>query len=781
MTQHPGSVWRNTLKSIAAAAIVVCASGQIHAQSTPSLRPGEPVTLNFTNADIEAVSRAMAAITNRNVVVDPRVKGQITLLTDKAVSPATAYQQYLAALRMQGFTVVESAGLFKVIPEADAKLQTNDVAVGHSGRSGGGIVTQIFKLNYENANNLVPVLRPLISPNNTINVNPGNNSLVITDYADNLQRISRIIASTDVSNATDVEVIPLRHAVAADMVALVNRLLDGGPATAGLSQTGGAAAPAGQMDNSFRTSILAEPRSNAVLIRAANPAKLAQIRSLIARLDQPAMIGGGDEGNIHVVYLKNADAVSLAATLRAAISAQATAAGALGNQPGMTSTAAGGTGSATQQPVVSRGTDGSATVGLGGGNAGPSSRFGTAQQPSTGGLIQADPTTNSLIITAPAPMYRQLRAVIDKLDGRRAQVLIEALIVEVSADKAAQLGVQWSSIIRNNGRVLGVLGNGTSVSGIPNIFGVAGAVSDLVNTGTVSKDNGAAISGMKGMNLGFTQTVNGNTSLGALVNLMQGDGDTNILSTPNLMTLDNEEASIMVGENVPFPTGSYTNTGGNNGSINPFTTYERKDVGTLLKIRPQINENGTIKMAVYQESSAVKGSSSATAANSGPTTTKRSIESNVLVEDGAIVVLGGLIADEYAQNQERVPLLGDIPLIGNLFRNTARTRKKTNLMVFLRPTVLRDATATTQLSQDRYEAIRGVQQNAQPDPNLLMRNVNAAPVLPGFGSPSTVLQPNVVIVPGAKPELVDFTRPNHPTVDGKPVSVPPATPGPGTL
>ena len=252
-------------------------------------------------------------------------------------------------------------------------------------------------------------------------------------------------------------------------------------------------------------------------------------------------------------------------------------------------------------------------------------------------------------------MYRQLRAVIDKLDGRRAQVLIEALIVEVSADKAAQLGVQWSSIIRNNGRVLGVLGNGSSVSGIPNIFGVAGAVSDLVNTGTVSKDNGAAIAGMKGMNLGFTQTVNGNTSLGALVNLMQGDGDTNILSTPNLMTLDNEEASIMVGENVPFPTGSYTNTGGNNGSINPFTTYERKDVGTLLKIRPQINENGTIKMAVYQESSAVKGSSSATAANSGPTTTKRSIESNVLVEDGAIVVLGGLIADEYAQNQERVP------------------------------------------------------------------------------------------------------------------------------
>ncbi|MDR0213502.1 MAG: type II secretion system secretin GspD [Comamonas sp.] len=778
MTQHPGSAWRNTLKSIAAAAIVVCTSGQIHAQSTPSLRPGEPVTLNFTNADIEAVSRAMAAITNRNVVVDPRVKGQITLLTDKAVSPATAYQQYLAALRMQGFTVVESAGLFKVIPEADAKLQTHEVAVGRGNQGGGGIVTQIFKLNYENANNLVPVLRPLISPNNTINVNPGNNSLVITDYADNLQRISRIIASSDVSNATDVEVIPLRHAVAADMVALVNRLLDGGSASSGLSQTGGAAAPAGQMDNSFRSSILAEPRSNAVLVRAANPAKLAQIRSLIARLDQPAMMGGGDEGNIHVVYLKNADAVSLATTLRAAISAQTTAAGAMGNQAGMTSTATGSTGSATQQPVVSRGTDGSATVGLGGGNTGPSSRFGTAQQPSTGGLIQADPTTNSLIITAPGPMYRQLRAVIDKLDGRRAQVLIEALIVEVSADKAAQLGVQWSSIIRNNGRVLGVLGSGTSVSGIPNIFSISGAVGNLVNGTPLSGDNASAIAGMKGMNLGFTQSVGGNTSLGALVNLMQGDADTNILSTPNLMTLDNEEASIMVGENVPFPA----TTSVASAVSNPFTTYERKDVGTLLRIRPQINENGTIKMAVYQETSNVKANTAANpATNGGATTTKRSIESNVLVEDGAILVLGGLIAEEYQQNQERVPLLGDIPVVGNLFRNTARTRKKTNLMVFLRPTVLRDATATSQLSQDRYEAIRGVQQNAQPDPNLLMRNVNAAPVLPGFGSPSTTVQPNVVIVPGAKPELVDFTRPDHPTVDGKPVSVPPATPGPGTL
>lgn len=791
MNPHSTSAWRHALHSIAAAALVACVTAPVHAQTqaapanaTPSLRPGEPVTLNFTNADIEAVARAIAAITNRNVVVDPRVKGQITLLTDKAVQPTTAYQQFLAALRMQGFTVVETAGLYKVIPEADAKLQANEVAISQGGRGshagGGQIVTQIFKLNYENANNLVPVLRPLISPNNTINVNPGNNSLVITDYADNIQRISRIVASMDVSNATDVEVIPLRHAVAADMVALVNRLLEGGAATAG-AVPAAAGTATGQTDNSFRTSILAEPRSNSILIRAANPARLAQIRSLVARLDQPAMADGSNDaaGNIHVVYLKNADAVALAATLRAAISAQTTAASALSGQPGAAAAAAAGTATngASQQPVISRGTDGSATVGLGGGTNGPSSRFGTAQQPSTGGMIQADPTSNSLIITAPAPLYRQLRAVIDKLDGRRAQVLIEALIVEVSADKAAQFGVQWSSIIRNNGRIVGVLGNGTSVSGIPNIFGVSGAVSGLINNGSTSDSGAAALAGMKGMNLGFTQTVNGNTSLGALVNLMQGDADTNILSTPNLMTLDNEEASIMVGENVPFPTGSYTNTG-TSGTVNPFTTYERKDVGTLLRIRPQINENGTIKMAVYQENSAVKPGTAVSA--SGATTTKRSIESNVLVEDGGIVVLGGLIADEYQQSQERVPLLGDIPLVGNLFRNTARSRKKTNLMVFLRPMVLRDANASSQLSQDRYEAIRGAQQTVQPDANLLMRNVSGAAVLPAAGAAAPVAQPNLAIVPGAKPELVDFTRPGRPTVDGKPVpAVPavPATPG----
>lgn len=770
--QHTTPFWRNTLHTLAVSAMLACTAGTAQAQqtnapagATPSLRPGEPVTLNFSGADIEAVSRAIGAITNRNVVVDPRVKGQITLLTDRPVPPATAYQQFLAALRLQGFTIVESAGLYKVIPEADAKLQASEVAVGASRSSAGSqIVTQIFKLNYENAANLVPVLRPLISPNNTINVNPGNNSLVITDYADNLQRISRIVATMDVSNATDVEIIPLRHAVATDMVALVSRLIEGGTASpGGLTVTAGGANIPGQSDNAFKTSLMAEPRSNSIVLRAANPARLAQVRSLIARLDQPAMNGGGDQGNIHVVYLKNADAVALAATLRAAIGAQATAAGTASGQPGAGGTTPQGGGMSsvpTSQPVVSRDSSGTASMGMGtssGLGSGGGGALGVAQQPSTGGMIQADPSTNSLIITAPPPVYRQLRAVIDKLDGRRAQVLIESLIVEIKDNRLAQFGIQWQAMLSNNGRVIGTLGTNSNVAGA-NILNLLGLVKDGGLDG--SAITGDTLTSLRGTNLGFTQRVNGKDTLGFLANFLQNSGDANILSTPNLMTLDNEEARIIVGQNVPMVTGSYASNS-TGGTVNPFTTVERKDVGLMLRVRPQINENGTVKLAVFQEVSSVDESTRKD--TNGLTTNKRSIESNVLVEDGNIVVLGGLIDDNYSQAEDRVPLLGDIPVVGNLFRNTNRKRNKTNLMVFLRPVVMRDATATNQVSSERYEAIRAQQQSLQPEPSALLRSVNAAPVLPTLTpqpDPGSFTNPAAIVnVPGAKPELIDFTQP----------------------
>lgn len=748
---------RVALHSLAAAALLAC--GGVSAQT--AARSNEPVTLNFNGAEIEAVARSMATITGRNVVVDPRVKGTMTLISEKPLSPSQAFQQFLAALRLQGFTVVEAAGLYKVIPEADAKLQTGSVAVSQGGRgsapAGGQIVTQIFKLNFENAANLVPVLRPLISPNNTINVNPGNNSLVITDYADNVQRLSRIVAAMDVSNATDVEVIPLQHAVASEMAVLVGRLIEGGSAGA----VPGAVAQ-GQTDTSFKTTLMAEPRSNALVVRAANPARLAQVRSLIARLDQPAYAtSAAANGNIHVVYLKNADAVTLAATLRAAMASDQ---GVGTGNPGIGATGGGASATRTSATTNTGNTLGSSGglagsgsgSGMGGGLGGDSGggNFGSTNQPSTGGQIQADPSTNSLIISAPPPLFRQLRAVIDQLDGRRAQVLVESLIVEVSANKLAQFGVQWQSLLGNNGSTMGVIGTNSGASGA-NILGVTAGIAGGAAT------QGAALGSLAaGLNIGIAPRINGRYYLGALANFLQNSGDANVLSTPNLMTLDNEEARIIIGNNVPFVTGSYASTTGTAG-VSPFTTVERKDVGLMLRVRPQINENGTVKMSVYQEVSTIN---TATLRDiNGPTTSKRSIESNVLVEDGSIIVLGGLLQDDYSQSEDKVPLLGDLPGVGSLFRSENRSRRKTNLMVFLRPVVVRDAAAADALMMDRYDVIRAAQQGLQPRDSVVLDSVTGAPVLP-------TLEPNGPAQPLATvPFAPDMPKPARPRI--QPLSV----------
>ncbi|MCS4511018.1 type II secretion system secretin GspD [Xylophilus ampelinus] len=757
----------------------------------PSVGAREPVTLNFANADIEAVARTMSTITGRNVVVDPRVKGTMTLVTERPVPPAVAFNQFLAALRLQSFTVVESAGLYKVVPEADGKLQGGAVTVAPAtgGAAGNQIVTQIFKLNFENANNLVPVLRPLISPNNTINVNPGNNSLVITDYAENLQRIGKIIATMDVSNASDVEVIPLRHAVATDLAPLVSRLIDGSgsaPVAGGLpgAQPTGVPGGQGQTDNAFRTTLIAEPRSNALILRAANPARVSLVRSLVARLDQPTQDGAnGDAGNIRVVYLKNAEATRLAVTLRAAMASLAAASGNSGvagalpgggttgvpQQGGMSSSPSGFGGSSGN--VGSFGAAGGSNAALG---SSASSNFANSAMPSTGGSIQADPATNSLIITASEPLYRQLRAVIDKLDGRRAQVLVESLIVEVNASKVADFGIQWQTALGNSGDgTVGVIGNNSGVAG-SNIIGLALAAAGGTTGLASAVTNGTGPS--RGFNLALAPRINGRYYLGALANFLQTSGDANVLSTPNLLTLDNEEARIIIGQNVPFPTGSYANSTGSS-TVNPFTTVERKDVGLTLRVKPQINENGTVKMAIYQEVSSVDTSTIAN--QNGPTTNKRSIESNVLVDDGSIVVLGGLLQDDYSLSQDKIPVLGDVPLVGGLFRNENRSRRKTNLMVFLRPVVVRDAAESDSLTQDRYEAIRALQQNIQPAPSTVMNGVSGAPVLPPMPAPTPRkdagggIQGTTLVPPPLPPTV---TRPSGPPLRGAlPATADPAT------
>ncbi len=675
------------------------------ATAAPLKKGGPSVTLNFVNAEIEGVARAMAAIVDRQILVDPRVKGAITLYSEQPLTPREAYLNFLAALRGQGFALVEVSGLLKIVPEAEAKLQTGTVDVGSVKRSGDQVLTQIFRLTHESANNLVTVLRPLISPNNTINANPSTNTLVITDYADNLQRIGQMIAALDIPTNTDAEAIPLQYAIAADVAPMVQRLADGG---AGGGAPGGAAGAQG-------TIVMADPRTNTLLVRAPNAARLSLIRNLVQRLDRPGLGGLGGSG-IHVVYLRNADAVKLAQVLRAAFPGGAAGGGNTG-----------GGGGGAPAPAAPNPAAGGANN-AGGTNSGTSSQatapVGASAQPSTGGFIQADPATNSLVITATDSLYRQLRAVIDQLDGRRAQIYIEAMIVKVDAEKAARLGVQWAGATGDRN----IIGAGTNlpVSGGP---GLVSAVSG----------GAEALAGLQGFTVGVARRLSdGSYSLGALGNFLQTEAGGNILSTPNLVTLDNEEAKIIVGENVPFVTGSFTNTGASSGSVNPFQTIERKDVGLTLRVRPQVGEGGTVRMTIFQEDARV----SSTSGSNGPTTSKSSIETTVVVDDGQVLVLGGLMKDEYGDGESKVPLLGDLPLLGHLFKNQQRSRTKSNLMVFLRPVVMRSQDASNALTLDRYEFMRQRQIDSTPKHNAIL-GINAVPLLDPLRLSNQLSMPSV--------------------------------------
>ena len=690
-----------------------------------ALKSGTPVTVNFVNADIDAVTRAMATMIQRQIAVDPRVKGAITLYSEQPLTVREAYLNYLSALRGLGFTVVDSGGLLKVVPEAEAKLQTGTVQVGDAQLRGDQIITQIFKLNHENPNTLVAVLRPLISANNTINASPGNNSLVITDYADNLQRIAKIISALDQPSVSDVDVIPLQHAVASDLAPVVQRLADAS------AVPGQPAAPGG---GSGGLAVLVDARSNSLILRASNPAKLAIARSIVQKLDQPTR-GANPGGNIWVVYLKNADAVKLATVLRAAFSS------------GQGGGGAGGQGQITpgQQPNQQ-----------GAGSSVSTTPVAASASPSTGGFIQADPATNSLIITAPEPMYRQLRNVIDQLDSRRAQVYIETLIVKIDADKAADIGVQWQAISGDQNSSTNYVG-GTNYAGTDNIVNLTAAI----NQGRTGL---ASLAVPAGLNFGVLQKVGDLWNIGALARFLETKANANILATPNMVALDNEEAKIVVGQNVPFITGSFTT--GASGANNPFQTIERKDVGLTLRIKSQIGEGGTIRLIIYQEDSRVVPSSR----NSpqGLTTDKSAIETTVVVDDGQIMVLGGLLKDEYGGSVQQVPFLGDIPVVGALFRYDSRTRTKSNLMVFLRPIIVRNQEDLSALSMDRYDLIRAAQQSVGQPVQRAIMPINDAPLAP----PAPPQGPGSPFRNGAVPPPLSWPDP-RPAPPTAPASAPP--------
>ena len=728
--------------------------------------PDGAITLNFKDADIDSVVGAFGHLLNKTFVIDPRVRGKLTLETPRPVSPSVAYELLQSTLRLQGFAIVETGSISRVVPEADAKLQSGPVTVGRTAAPGGDrIVTQVFRLTYESASNLVPVLRPLISPNNTIVAYPNNNSLVITDYAANLQRLARIIATLDSPASGEVEVVAMKHALATDVALQVSRLLD--------DQTRGAGgAPGTAVDPGQRVTVIADTRINSILVRSPSPAKMNLAKSLISRLDQPS----SEPGNIRVVYLRNAEATRLVQVLRGVLAGEAAmgAAGASGQQQGGVASQFGaGFGTSTANSPV---------TGLGG-PAGANSPATSALQQSNasnavttiaagGAVIAADPSTNSLIITAPEPVYRNLRAVIDKLDARRVQVYIESLIVEVSADRSLELGVQWQ-----------FLSQGTNTIGGTNLP-ARGSGANIIDAATNILGIG------RGLNIGVVSSkpILGSTTDGTAINLaflaraLETEAGANILATPNLVTLDNEEARIIIGQNVPFITGSFTATGGAGGAVNPFQTIERKDVGTTLRVRPQVAEGGTVRMQIFQEVSSVQDASLA----AGLITNKRAIESNVLVDDGQVVVLGGLIEERVEGGVSMVPGLGRVPILGNLFRYDNRKRVKTNLLVFLRPVVLRNAEASYGVTADRYDYIRQLQGNSAVTPHELiperqfqppaMTPMPPRPGAPGVAPPSMSPAVNDAMPDRWRPVA---PRPATPPAEGAPAGTPAGTGAPG--
>ena len=674
---------RAWLACVAGLLLALGVAGAASAQSGP-----DDVTLNFVNTEIEGVVVVVSEITGKNFVLDPRVKGTISIVSAKPLPREVVYDVFLSALRLQGYAAVESGDVVRIVPEAEAKLYPSPSGGMRVRAAGGGdqIRTQAFRLRHQPAEQMLPILRPLIAPNNTITAHPGNNSLVITDYANNMPRLARIIEAMDQPDSSEPVVIPLHYASALDVAVTVNRLF---------AESAPAAAVPGAPP---RFTVVADMRSNSLLARTSDPARLSQLRRFVAMLDTPGNAGG----NIHVIYLRNADAVKLAATLRAI-----------------------------------HGAGGDSIDGPSGAMLGatlPADTEGAAGEGAGSGIIQADAATNSIIITAPDATYNNLRAVVEKLDVRRAQVYVEALIAEITSDRAAEFGVQWQNLG-------GLDDSGRQVFGGTN-FGGAGE-----NIIGISQNPGSA---GPGLNLGI---INGRVNipgigeilnLGVLVRALETDANANILSTPTLLTLDNEEASIVIGQNVPFITGQYATTGAGT-TPTPFQTIERRDVGLTLQVKPQISEGGTVRLQFYQEVSSINDISNP----AGVITNKRAVTSTVLVEDGQIVVIGGLIQDATSEGVRKVPVLGSIPGIGGLFRSKKRGRSKTNLMIFLRITLVRDSAGADAYTGARYDYILGEQLDGRPPPSIIFGDP-PPPALPAR-APAAVPEPEPEPEPRPEP------------------------------
>jgi general secretion pathway protein D len=734
------------------------------------------VNLSFSNVDISQVAKAIGAATDTTIIVDPRVKGQLNLVSDNPVSKERALKTLEAALRMQGFALVQDNGILKVVPEADAKLQGVPTYVGNAPKAQGDtVITQVFRLKNQSATALEAVLKPLISPNNTIGAYANDNTLVVTDYADNVRRIASIIEGMDSGASQKVAVVLLQHESAVDLAPIVQKMLD----PSGIGNT----------DATLKVSVAADPRLNSLLLRASDPGRIRDAKALIAELDAPTRVAG----NMHVVRLENANAVALAKVLRG-MEGQADDAGDDGKSSSQSfSQNNGGTGSSSSgsSSSSSTGTPGVPPLPTGGGTSGTggtgglggtggsssgtggqggliaSARGGGENESGSGGMIQADPATNSLVITAPEPVYQNIRSVIDQLDVRRDQVYLEAMIVEMTATTAANLGVQWQGALQSSN------GNNALYGGSNFNTSTSQGIVNLTAQGQTLDQNlsGSAVTTLlnNGINIGLLHNFGKFFGLGALVQALSTVSNATILSSPNLITLDNEEARIVVGSNVPVETGSVSTATSTTSGLAAFNTFEREDVGIVLHVKPQITKGGVIKLQIYSEDSSVDPTSINN--NGGVTIIKRSVESTVLSDDGEIVVLGGLIQDDYSDGNNKVPWLGDIPVIGSLFRAENKSRTKTNVMVFMRPVVIHDRATSAALSESRYNYSRQLTNGYQSD-NRTERDHDSPTLPPLAPGPQQGMPASAGTFDLDRMTRPDPNNPNPQPTQGMPPSLP---------
>jgi general secretion pathway protein D len=685
-----------------------CAAIALLTLATPGVTLGQAqggITPNYKDADLSQIIEAVSAVTGKNFIVDPRVRAQVTMLSSTPMSPDAFYEAFLSILQVHGFVAVPSGDVVKIIPDANARqLPANDLPSRVSSTSD-EIVTQVFAVKNVSAAQLVPILRPLIPQYGHLAAYPASNMLIISDRASNVSRMARIIERIDQTGDEEIDVIPMEHASAMEVVRIVNQLYTT------------AAAEGGGMPT---VKMVADERTNSVLVSGERSQRL-RLKTLITHLDTPLEAGG----DAQVRYLRYADAEKLATKLREQIQGIVAAAAPSGGAPG-----AGGA-PAAAAIAGSGGVDRSVT-------------------------IWADPQTNALVVTAPPKIMRSVMAIVDRLDIRRAQVLLEGILVELSIDKSADLGVNWLIADRDgDGNFLPAGGfiqpvNGTGIGEI--IQGI---------------QNPDSIPGLpSGLTLGVGRIVTNGLSWAALIRALQATGNTNIIATPSVMTLDNEEAEIKVAKEVPILTGSYTNQGitGSQGQVNPFQTISREEVGIILKITPQINDGGSVVLKISQEASSVAASSEQVlAAQQGLIINQRTVTTKVLAEDGGIIVLGGLLSDEAREERAQVPFLGSIPLLGELFKTRKVNKTRTNLLFFVRPRILRDGVDAAIETNAKYNYIRKQQEEAFGGKVPLMPT-ERQPQLPPLEQlvPSDILREAEKVAPqGTSPAVRTETAPGY--------------------